>query len=64
MGAHGSAFGKDPFAARHELSVIHKTDVPLGVIVDMTASMEREGIARGADNAYFVGPIHKSKLLY
>jgi hypothetical protein len=61
MGAQGSVFRKDPFAAWHELSVTHKTDVPLGAIVDMTVFIERGRIARGADNTYFVGSIHKSK---
>ena len=62
MGAQGSAFGKDPFAARHELSVTHKTDVPLGAM-DMTVPIERTGIARGTDNVHLVGQIHKNKLL-
>ena len=62
MGAQRSAFGKDPFAARHELSATHKTDVPLGAM-GMTVPIERGRIARGADNGYFVGQIHTNKLL-
>jgi len=62
MGAQGFAFGKDPFVARHELSATHKTDVPLDAM-DITVSIKRGRIAHGADNSYFVGPIHKNKLL-
>jgi len=40
MGARKSAFGKDPFMARHELPVAHETEVPLNAM-DMTIFIER-----------------------
>jgi hypothetical protein len=61
MGAQRSVFGKDPFAARHELSVTHKINVPLAA-VDMTVFIERGGIARRADDVYPVDPVHKGRL--